>query len=79
MIKEMNEACGRLNKALGVSVTLPELGEKELKAAAARNFAIGAALTAAGVVFSSKWCVVLGGAGMAGGVMLRREAGHMGE
>ena len=59
----------KMNKVLGLSVALPEPDEKELKASAVRGLAVGAALTAAGIVFSSKWCVVLGGAGIAGGAV----------
>ena len=51
MIKEVNQACKRLNEKLGISVTLPNPGKKALRNAAACNLIAGASLIAAGVLF----------------------------
>ena len=75
MVKEVNHACEKLNEKLGISVSLPNPKKKTLKAASVCNFAVGAALVAAGVVFSSKWCAVLGGIGIVSSVVLRQESG----
>lgn len=75
MIKEINQSCEKLNKKLGISVPLPNPGKKPLKRASVRNFAVGAALAASGILFSSKLCVVLGGIGIASSVVLRQESG----
>ena len=74
MIKEVNQACKRLNHTLGVSVKLPNPKKKTLKAAAVYNFIVGAGLVAAGIVFSSKSCVLLGGISVIGSVVLRKES-----
>lgn len=75
MIKEVNQACKTLNEKLGISVSLPNPQKKTLKTASACNFVVGAGLVAAGVVFSSKWCAVLGGIGLVSSVVLRYESG----
>lgn len=75
MIKEVNHICDELNEKLGVSVSLPNPQKKTLKTASACNFVVGAGLVAAGVVFSSKWCAVLGGIGIVSSVVLRQESG----
>ena len=73
MIKEVNQACERLNHTLGVSVKLPNPKKKTLKAAAVYNFIAGAGLVAAGIVFLSKSCVLLGGISVISSVVLRKE------
>ena len=75
MVKEVNHACEKLNEKLGVSVSLPNPQKKTLKTASVCNFVVGAGLVAAGVVFSSKWCAVLGGIGIVSSVVLRQESG----
>ena len=75
MIKEVNHTCEKLNEKLGISVPLPTPEKKTLQAASMYNFVVGTGLVAAGVVFSSKWCAVLGGAGIISSVVLRRESG----
>ena len=75
MIKEVNHVCDKLNEKLGISVPLPNPQKKTLKTASACNFVVGAGLVAAGVVFSSKWCAVLGGIGIVSSVVLRQESG----
>lgn len=65
-----------MNRALGISAALPEPDEKALRAAAVRGFAVGAALTAAGVALSSKWCMVLGGVELASGAVQWWESGE---
>ena len=75
MVKEVNQACKTLNEKLGISVPLPNPQKKTLKTASACNFVVGAGLVAAGVVFSSKWCAVLGGIGLVSSVVLRHESG----
>lgn len=76
MIKEVNHACEKLNDTLGVSVKLPNPKKKTLKTAAACNFLVGAGLVAAGVVFTSKTCAILGGLGVISSVVLRKEDGN---
>ena len=75
MIKEVNHICDKLNEKLGVSVLLPNPKKKTLKKTSVCNFVVGAGLVAAGVVFSSKWCAVLGGIGIVSSVVLRQESG----
>lgn len=75
MIKEVNHACKKLNEKLGIYVSLPNPKKKTLKTASACNFVVGAVLVAAGIVFSSKWCAVLGGIGIVSSVVLRQEKG----
>lgn len=75
MIKEVNHACEKLNKKLGISVPLPNPVKKTLKTASMCNFVAGTGLVAASVVFSSKWCAMLGGIGIVSSVVLRREKG----
>lgn len=75
MIKKFNRACEKLNKKMGVSITLPDPEKKTLKAASMWNFAVGAGLVVAGVVRASKWCAALGGISMISSVVLQRESG----
>lgn len=74
MIKEVNQVCGKLNEALGILVTLPNPDKKAVRAAALCNLIGGVGLVAAGAAFSSKWCAVLGGLGIAGSIVLRKES-----
>ena len=74
MIKEVNQACEKLNHILGVSVTLPNPKKNVLKTAAVCNFIVGAGLVAAGIVFPSKSCTVLGGIGVISSIVLRKES-----
>ncbi len=60
MVKEVNQVCGKLNKALGIAVTLPNPSSKTLKTAMVCNLVVGAGLVATGIIFSSKWCATLG-------------------
>ena len=76
MIKEVNQVCGKLNETLGISVNLPNPGKKVVKSAALCNLIAGAGLISAGAVFSSKWCVALGGLGIVGSIILRKEDSH---
>ena len=75
MIKEINHACGKLNEKLGISVPLPHPGKKTIKTTSVCHFVVGAGLAAAGVVFSSKWCAVLGGISIISGIGLHLESG----
>ena len=75
MIKEVNQACRKLNEALGISVELPGPGKSALRTAAACNLIVGAGLVAAGVIVPSKWCAVLGGISIASSAVLRKESG----
>lgn len=74
MIKEVNQACEKLNNTLGISVELPNPKKKALKTAAVCNFIVGAGLVAAGIVFSSKSCAVLGGISVISSAVLRKES-----
>lgn len=76
MMKEVNQVCGKLNKALGISVILPNPSEKAMKTASLCNFIVGAGLMAAGAAFSSKCCAALGGLGIASSILLRKESTH---
>lgn len=73
MIKEVNQACEKLNDTLGISVELPNPKKNTLKRASVCNFIVGAGLVAAGIVFPSKSCAVLGGIGILSSIVLRRE------
>lgn len=44
MIKEVNQACEKLNDTLGISVELPNPKKKALKTAAACNLVVGVGL-----------------------------------
>ena len=74
MIREVNQACEKLNDTLGISVTLPNPGSKALKTATVCNLIVGAGLLATGILFSSKCCAVLGGIGVISSVVLRKES-----
>ncbi len=73
MIKEVNQACEKRNDTLGISVELPNPKKNTLKKASICNFMIGAGLMAAGIIFPSKSCAVLGGIGILSSIVLRRE------
>lgn len=75
MIKKVNHACKKMNEKLGISVPLPNPKKEPLKAASVCNFVVGAGLVATGVMFSSKWCAVLGGIGLVSSVVLHQEKG----
>lgn len=74
MIKEVNEACEKLNHTLGISIELPNPKKKTLKAAAACNLLVGAGLVAAGIALRMKSCVLLGGVSVISSVVLREES-----
>ena len=74
MIKEVNRACEKLNDTLGISVELPNPKKKALKTAAVCNLIVGAGLVAAGILFPSKSCTLLGGIGVISSVVLRKES-----
>ena len=74
MIKEFNQACEKMNHTLGVSVKLPNPKKKTLKGAAVSHFIVGAGLLAAGIVFSSKSCALLGGVSLVSSVVMRKES-----
>ena len=74
MIKEVNQACEKLNNTLGISVELPNPKKKALKTVAACNLVVGAGLVAAGILFTSKSCALLGGISVISSVVLRKES-----
>ena len=74
MIKEVNQACEKLNDTLGISVELPNPKKKALKTATVCNFIVGAGLVAAGIVLESKSCALLGGISVISSVVLRKES-----
>ena len=74
MIKEVNRACEKLNDTLGISVELPNPKKKALKTAAACNLVVGAGLVAAGILFTSKSCALLGGIGVISSAVLKKES-----
>ena len=74
MIKEVNQACEKLNDTLGICVELPNPKKKALKTAMVCNFIVGAGLVAAGIVLESKSCALLGGISVISSVVLRKES-----
>lgn len=74
MIKEVNRACEKLNDTLGISVELPNPKKKALKTAAVCNLVVGAGLVAAGILFSSKSCALLGGINVISSAVLKKES-----
>ena len=74
MIKEVNQTCKKLNSTLGISVELPNPKKKALKTAAVCNLVIGAGLVAAGILFPSKSCALLGSIGVVSSVVLQKES-----
>lgn len=74
MIKEVNRACEKLNATLGISVELPNPKKKVLKTAAVCNLIVGAGLVAAGILFPSKSCALLGGISVISSAVLKKES-----
>ena len=74
MIKEVNRACEKLNDTLGISVELPNPKKKALKTAAVCNLVVGTGLVAAGILFSSKSCALLGGISVISSAVLNKES-----
>ena len=74
MIKEVNRACEKLNDTLGISVELPNPKKKALKTAAVCNLVVGSGLVAAGILFPSKSCVLLGGISVISSAVLKKES-----
>lgn len=73
MIKEVNQACEKLNNRLGISVALPSPKKNALKLAAVCNLIAGTGLVVAGIALSSKSCAVLGGISVISSIILRKE------
>jgi hypothetical protein len=74
MIKEVNNACTKFGKVLGVSVKLPTPTKETLKTTSTMGFIVGAGLLTASVVLSSKSCAILGGISIISGVIQKHEA-----
>ena len=74
MIKEVNRACEKLNDTLGISVELPNPKKKALKTAAVCNLIVGAGLVAAGILFPSKSCALLGVISVINSAVLGKES-----
>ncbi len=74
MIKELNQACEKVNHILGVSVKLPNPKKRTLKAAAVYNFIVGVGLVVAGIVLRVRSCALLGGVSVISSVVLRKES-----
>ncbi|GEM_PF-2726694 len=74
MIKELNWTFEKVNDAFGVSIKLPEPKKNTLKATSVLNFVVGAGLVAASVIFTKKWCAVIGGLGIISSIVQRHEA-----
>ncbi|MDE6906331.1 MAG: hypothetical protein K2P76_15655 [Lachnospiraceae bacterium] len=74
MIKEVNRACEKLNETLGISVELPNPKKRALKTAAVCNLVVGAGLVAAGILFPSKSCALLGGISVISSAVLKKES-----
>ena len=73
MINELNRICRKVNNRLGVSVKLPEPKKNTLKAASTVNFVMGAGFVVTSVIFTSKWCAIIGGLGIISGIIQRHE------
>ena len=74
MIDEVNDACKKLNKGLGVPVSPPNPGEKALGRASAVNVVLGIGLVAVGALSSLKWCAVLGIAAIGSSAVMAWES-----
>ena len=74
MIKEGNRACKKLNSSLGIAVELPNPKKKALKTAAVCSLVVGVGLVAAGILFSSKSCALLGGVSVISSAVLKKES-----
>lgn len=74
MIKELNQACEKVNHIFGVSVKLPNPKKKTLKAAAVYNFIIGVGLVVAGIVLRVRSCALLGAVSVISSAVLRKES-----
>ena len=74
MIKEGNKACEKLNDTLGISVELPNPKKKALKTTAVCNLVVGVGLVAAGILFPSKSCALLGGISVISSAVLKKES-----
>ena len=74
MIKEVNQTCEKLASILGISVELPTPKKKALKTASVCNIVVGTGLVAAGILFPSKSCALLGGISVISSVVLRKES-----
>ena len=74
MIKEVNRACEKLNDTLGISVELPNPKKKAIKTATVCNLVVGAGLVAAGILFPSKSCALLGGISVISSAVLKKES-----
>lgn len=74
MIKEVNQTCEKFNDTLGISVKLPEPKKGALKGTSVLNFVVGAGLVVASVIFTQKWCAVVGGLSIISSIILRHEA-----
>lgn len=74
MIKELNQTCKKVNDAFGISMKLPEPKKNTLKAASALNLIVGTGLVFVGVIFSEKWCSVIGGVGIISGIVMKHES-----
>ena len=74
MIRKVNETCEKMNKKLGVPISLPNPSKKTLKSASACNLFVGADLIIAGIVTKSKWCTILGIIGVVSGGILLKES-----
>lgn len=73
MVNELNWIFRKVNDKFGVSIKLPEPKKNTLKAASTVNFVVGAGLVVASVIFTNKWCAVIGGLGIIGGIIQRHE------
>ena len=73
MIHQVNQFCNKINKKLGISLTLSSPNRKTLKAFMIVHGVIGASLLIIGAVFRFKWCMVLGMISMISSIILRKE------
>lgn len=74
MIKKVNETCEKMNKKLGVPISLPNPSKKTLKNCFACNLFVGVDLIMVGIVIKSKWCIILGAIGVISGGILLKES-----
>lgn len=74
MIDKMNQKINRVNKKLGVEVTLPKMTKSRLRASSLTNFVVGSGLVVIGIGTGMTGTLILGGLGIASSVVMGNEA-----
>lgn len=74
MIKELNQTFKKVNDFMGVDIKLPPPKKNMLKSTSALNLVVGAGLLATSILFSNKWCGILGGLSVISGIIQKHES-----